>query len=704
MKNLIYLLVLSLQILAYSFYSPNQNLKIIFKKEKNYSFDVFYKDNLIIKNLQLGFETKENIDFTNLELIQVDSTIENYTWQTVWGEEKEILNNCRVYILNFKSQNDDFNFKVKFKLFNDGFGFRYEFPKLKKYPYFVITDEKTNFEFDEDLTAFWIPGDYNTNEYKYTKSKLSEVNSSVAAQFKEIGVKSYIENAVQTPLMLKSQKGIYINLHEAALVNFPAMNYELSNNGRKLKAHLVPDAFGNKAYIQTPFNTPWRTFIISDDARDILSSRIILNLNEPCKLDDVSWVKPLKFIGIWWEMHVGMKTWNYTDTNNLNIYTTKWNELKPNGKHGATTERAKYYIDFASKHGIDAVLFEGWNVGWEDWYGNWKENVFDFLTPYPDFDIKEVSDYAKSKGVKLIMHHETSASVTNYERLMDTAYKFMKYYGYDGVKTGYVGRIIPRGENHDSQWMINHYIRVAEKCAKYKILLDAHEPVRPTGLQRTYPNWLACEAARGNEFNAWSDGNPPEHETILPFTRLIGGPMDYTPAIFQIKLDYYNTGNKYYLHTTLAKQLALMVTMYSPIQMLADLPENYERFSDAFQFLKDVPVDWQKSVYINAEPGEYLTIARKDRNSENWFLGSVTNDKQRKFDVKLDFLEDGDYLCTIYQDAKNAHWYDNPMSYEIKNFVVNKKTVLKINLAEGGGCAISFKKVDSSILKNYKRY
>lgn len=705
MKKLLCLFISTYFLLANSFYSPNNNIKIILKQSaKSYTFDVYFYNQLVIKNLQIGFDTKENINFDNIILNGIDSSYENYRWETVWGEENEILNNCRIYNLHFRISKDDFNFTVKFKIFNDGFGFRYEFPKQSKYPYFIISDEKTSFEFEEDLTSFWIPGDYNTNEYQYTKSKLSEVNTSIAEKFKEIGVKTYIPNAVQTPLMLISTIGYYLNLHEAALVNYPAMNYEISNNGKKLKAHLVPDAVGNKAYIQTPFNSPWRTFIITKKATDILASRIILNLNEPSKIDDVSWIKPMKFIGIWWEMHVGLKSWNYADTNNLNIYTTNWKSLKPNGKHGATTERAKFYIDFAKKHNIDAVLYEGWNVGWEDWYGNWKENVFDFLTPYPDFDINEVANYAKQKGIKLIMHHETSGSVTNYERMMDTAYKLMNYYGYSGVKTGYVGRIIPRGEHHDGQWMINHYVRVAEKCAKHKILLDAHEPVRPTGLHRTYPNWLACEAARGNEYNAWSSGNPPEHETILPFTRLIGGPMDYTPAIFQIKLDYYGTGNNHFVHTTLVKQLALMVAIYSPIQMLADLPENYERFPDAFEFLKDVPVDWQKSIYLNAEPGEYLTIARKDRNSNNWFIGSITNEKPRNFDINLDFLDAGNYLCTIYQDAKNAHWYDNPMAYEIKKFVVDKNTKLKINLAAGGGCAISIKKVDENSLKNINKY
>ncbi|HOP49726.1 MAG TPA: glycoside hydrolase family 97 protein [Ignavibacteriales bacterium] len=702
MKKLIFLLLAYLVSLSQTFYSPKGQYTI--KVNGNY-FNVFFKNKIIIKNLSFGFETNEKINFKDAKLVKIDSLKEDYVWQTVWGEESEIRNNCNIYILNYTIKEQEFDFKIVFKVFDDGFAFRYEFPKQNRYSYLVIKDELTSFEFLKDHNAFWIPGDYNTNEYKYFRTRLSEVNSSVGEKFKEIGVKSIINGAVQTPLLLKTDDGIYISLHEAALIDFPAMNYEILEGGKKLKVHLVPDAVGNRAYVQTPFKTPWRTFIISDRATDILSSRMILNLNEPCKINDVSWIKPMKFIGVWWEMHVGLKSWNYADTNNINIYTTKWNELKPNGRHGATTERAKFYIDFAKKHGIDGVLYEGWNVGWEDWYGNWKENVFDFLTPYPDFDIKEVSNYAKEKNVKLIMHHETSGSVTNYERYIDTAFKFMKYYGYDAVKTGYVGRIIPRGENHDGQWMINHYVRVAEKAAKYKIMIDAHEPVRPTGLHRTYPNWLACEAARGNEYNAWSDGNPPEHETILPFTRLIGGPMDYTPGIFQIKLDYYKTGNKNNVHTTIVKQLALFVTMYSPVQMLADLPENYERFPDLFEFLKKVPVDWKKSLYLNAEPGEYITIARKDKNSDDWYLGSITNEKERQFDIKLNFLDENqNYLCIIYRDGEKAHWGKNPMEYKIEQFIVNSKTNLKLKLAPGGGVAVIFTKISANDVKGIPFY
>jgi len=474
-----------------------------------------------------------------------------------------------------------------------------------------------------------------------------------------------------------------------------------------LTSLLAPDAVGNKAYLQAPTKTPWRTIFVSDKAVDILSSKMTLNLNEPSKIDDVSWIKPVKYVGIWWEMHVGVASWNYSDTNNVKIGETNWSALRPNGHHGATTERTKVYIDFAAKHGFDGVLVEGWNVGWEDWFGNWKENVFDFTTPYPDFDVAALQKYAAEKGVKLIMHHETSASATNYERRMDDAYRFMNQYGYDAVKTGYVGKIIPRGELHDGQWMVNHYVRAAEKAAKYKIMINMHEPVRPTGLQRTYPNWLANEAARGNEFNAWSNGNPPDHETILPFTRFMGGPMDYTPGIFQIKMSYYNPNKKEQVHTTLAKQLALYVTIYSPLQMAADLPENYEAKLDAFQFIKDIAVDWDDSKILEAEPGDYVTIARKAKNKEEWYLGAITDENPRTATAPLSFLDTKQkYVATIYGDASGTHWEKNPMAYNIEQFLVTDKTVLKLKLAAGGGSAVSIKPAaveESKKLKSYKQ-
>jgi hypothetical protein len=487
---------------------------------------------------------------------------------------------------------------------------------------------------------------------------------------------------------------LYINIHEAALLDYPVMHLTVDKKNFKLQSNLTPDAVGNKAYLQTPCKTPWRTIIVSDKAEEILASKLILNLNEPTKFDDVSWIKPVKYVGIWWEMHVDYATWSYADIKNVKLKDMDWGSVKPNGKHGATTERTKRYIDFAAEHGFDAVLVEGWNVGWEDWFGNWKEEVFDFVTPYPDFDVEELSKYAKQKGVKIIMHHETSSSATNYERRIDEAFDFMKKYGYDAVKTGYVGRIIPRGEHHDSQWMINHFTRVVEKGARKKIMVNSHESVRPTGLSRTYPNWLSSEAARGNEFNAWSAGNPPEHETILPFTRLMGGPMDYTPGIFQIKMDYYGKKNNEQVHTTLAKQLALYVTMYSPLQMAADLPENYERFPDAFQFIKDVPVDWEETKILDAEPGDYIIIARKERNGKNWFVGAITDENEREFNINLDFLDDINYSATVYSDGDDAHWKDNPMAYQIKTLEVNKNSTIKLHLVPGGGAAISLKVIE----------
>jgi hypothetical protein len=503
---------------------------------------------------------------------------------------------------------------------------------------------------------------------------------------------------------MKTSEGLYISVHEAALIAYPAMNLEVDRIYFRMKVHLVPDALGNKGYVQAPFSTPWRSFIISEKAEKILESSMILNLNE-APVGDFSWVKPQKYIGIWWGMHVGTMQWTYADARNIRLDGFNWNSLKPHGLHGATTENTRRYIDFAAKNGFDGVLVEGWNVGWEDWYGAWKEDIFDFVTPYPDFNIEGLADYAAEKGVKLIMHHETSSSVTNYERHIDEAIALMKKYNYNTVKTGYVGRIIPRGEHHDGQWMVEHYLRVARKMAQNHLMLNAHEPVRPTGLHRTFPNWLACEAARGNEFNAWSIGNPPEHETILPFTRLIGGPMDYTPGIFQIKMDYYNPAkNKEQVHTTLAKQLALYVTMYSPLQMAADLPENYERFPDAFQFIKDVPVDWAESHTLAAEPGDYIMMARKDRKSENWFVGAISDENPRELNLAFSFLSPGrKYVANVYADAPGAHWETNPMAYKISNGLVSSGTELNLKLAAGGGCAISLRPATTEEIKKFKQ-
>ncbi|MHB9142033.1 MAG: glycoside hydrolase family 97 catalytic domain-containing protein, partial [Paludibacter sp.] len=513
------------------------------------------------------------------------------------------------------------------------------------------------------------------------------------------------KNGVQTPLLMKTDEGLYISIFEAALVDYPAMQLLIDQTNFILTSALVPDAVGTKAYMQTPQHTPWRTIIVSDKAADLLASKTILNLNEPSKIANPGFIHPQKFIGIWWGMHVPNHwSWNYADAPNIRLKDTDWNALTPLPQHGAKTENVKRYIDFAAANGISSVLVEGWNVGWEDWAGNWKEEVFDFVTPYPDFDVKAIHEYAASKGVKIIMHHETSASVTNYERRIDKAIEFMKTNGYDAVKTGYVGWIIPRGEHHDGQWMVNHYIRVAEKMAENRIMLDAHEPVRPTGLSRTYPNWMACEAARGNEYNAWSVGNPPEHETILPFTRLMGGPMDYTPGIFEIKMSHYQPGNKCQVHTTLAKQLALYITMYSPLQMAADLPENYEKHMDAFQFIKDVAVDWDDTKYLEAEPGDYITMARKAKGTSDWFVGAITDENARTALIPLNFLDNKQwYIATIYGDAANADWKENPMAYQIQKVLVNSKTVLKQKLAPGGGAAISLKKAGKEEMKGLKK-
>lgn len=700
MKRISFVIIVILVCLtstAQTIKSPGGNLTLHFSinAEGVPVYQLLYGKQFVTKESKLGIELKDQPSFiNNFSVVKVDSSIVDESWNPVWGEVKTIRNNYRELVVTLQQTNVSNRVLVlRFRLFDDGLGFRYEFPLQDNLNYFTVIDELTQFNLAKDHTAFWIPGDFDSNEYYYTKTRLSGIDATFGKNVNEIGVKTLIgKNYVQTPLMMKSDDGLYINIFEAALINYPAMHIEVDQSKFILTSQLVPDAVGNKAYLQTPCNTPWRTIIVSNKAEDILSSKIILNLNEPSKIEDVSWIKPMKYIGIWWEMHVGKSTWNYADVNNVSLSSTDWNTLKPNEKHGATTKNTKRYIDFAAIHGFDGVLVEGWNVGWEDWYGKWKENVFDFLTPYPDFDITELSKYTTEKHVKLIMHHETSASVTNYERRMDEAYALMKKFGYPAVKTGYVGKIIPRGEFHDGQWMVNHYVRVAERLAENKIMLNAHESVRPTGLSRTYPNWLACEAARGNEFNAWSVGNPPEHETILPFTRLMGGPMDYTPGIFRIKMNFYDPDKKEQVHTTLAKQLALYLTMYSPLQMAADLPENYEKFLDAFQFIKDVAVDWDDSKYLEAEPGDYITVARKAKEKNDWFVGAITDENSRTANINLSFLDkDKKYTATIYADADNAHWEKNPIVYIIYTKQVTAKDILKIKLAEGGGCAVSIK-------------
>ncbi len=683
--------------LAQTYNSPDNHLKLSFKTNDDgeFYYQVSFNNKIIVKESRLGFILNEREDFfSSFEIESVTEKYVNEKWKTVWGENDSIINQYNEVKVFLKQLSSNRYLTISFRIYNDGFGFRYEFPQQENLKYFIVKDELTEISLTGNHKAFWIPGDYDSQEYTYSTSAISEINSDTGKNFDDIIVKSIPgNNFVQTPLMMKTDEELYLNIHEAALLDYPAMYLQVDKKTFTLKTHLCPDAVGNKAYLQTPFSTPWRTIIVSDKAEKILESNLILNLNEPPKIEDVSWIKPKKYIGIWWGMHVGLYSWNYADIDNIRIESVDWKNLTPNGKHGATTERTKQYIDFAAKYGFDAVLIEGWNVGWEDWFGHWKENVFDFITPYPDFDIDEVSNYAKSKSIELIMHHETSASVTNYERRLDEAFAFLKKYNYSSIKTGYVGRIIPRAEHHDGQWMVNHFTRVLDKAAKEKICIDSHESVRPTGLHRTFPNWLSAEASRGNEFNAWSSGNPPEHETILPFTRLIGGPMDYTPGIFQIKMDYYNPDSKFQIHTTLAKQLALFVIMYSPIQMAADLPENYERFPDAFQFIVDVPVDWQKKKVLFAEPGEYVVIARKDRNSENWFIGAITDENEREFELSLDFLDEGKYRATLYCDSDESNWKINPMIYKIEKKLLTKTDKVKIRMAEGGGCAISFIKL-----------
>ncbi|MCU0470021.1 MAG: glycoside hydrolase family 97 protein [Arcicella sp.] len=669
--------------------SPNNTVSVRVSVANNgeATYEVFYKDKIIIEPSSLGFSlNKPKITLQKFEVIAVDSSVFDETWKPVWGEVSSIRNHYKQLKIRLKDKNKAENLlNIIFRVFDDGVGFRYEFPKESAgqpnaLKHLIVKDELTTFNLAGNHKAFWIPGDYDTNEYLYNTTKLSEIDALKAANKEtDIALKSVIGvNTVQTPLMLKTSTGIYLNIHEAALINYPAMNLTLDKATFTFTSHLVPDAVGNKAYLQAPFQTPWRTIIISDKATDILASKTILNLNEPSKITDVSWIKPQKFIGMWWEMHVGKSNW-----------------FKEGNKHGANTENVKTYIDFAAKHGFDGVLVEGWNEGWEDWFGNWKENVFDFVTPYSDYNIDELTEYAKQRGVRIIMHHETSGSATNYERHFDKAYQFMQNHNMNTVKTGYVGKIIPRGEHHDSQWMVNHYQRVAEKAAEYKMMVEAHEPVHPTGLHRTFPNWLANEAARGNEFNnAPNLGLVPEHETILPFTRLMGGPMDYTPGFFHFQLNQYDASRKTRVKTTLAKQLALYVTMYSPLQMAGDFPENFNKHLDAFQFIKDVPVDWDDTKVLEAEPADYITIARKQKGKPNWFLGAITDENNRKTSISLDFLEDNaTYEATIYQDADGADWQTAPELYKIEKKTVTNKSILTLKLAKGGGCAISFMKM-----------
>jgi hypothetical protein len=708
MKNLLVLLTtiaLTANAQQFTTTSPDGNIRLTtgLSASGEFTYTVNYKTYSVILPSLLGMKLKEPaVNLNQFKLVKVDSSIYDQTWNTVWGEYSSIRDHHKEIRLQLEDKNGSgILMNIIFRVFNEGVGFRYEFPQQNSLLHFVVDDENSTFHLSGDHKTFWIPGDYDSNEYPYNETKLSEVKALPAsAEAIAISVRTpFDNNGVQTPLMMKSNDGLYINIHEAALVNYPAMDLLIDKSSFTLKSVLVPDAVGNKAYLIAPANTPWRTIIVSDKATDIIAAnRMILNLNEPSKVENTSFIKPQKFVGVWWEMHVGKSSWDYSGGQVGSQQQTKV-------PHGANTANVKRYIDFAAKNGIDGVLVEGWNTGWEDWFGKWKEDVFDFVTPYPDYDVNELTQYAASKGVKIICHHETSGSVTNYERWMDTAYRFMLNHGMNSVKSGYVGKIIPRGEHHDGQWMVRHYERAAQKTANYGIMIDMHESVRLTGLHRTYPNWIASEAARGNEFNAWSVGNPPMHETILPFTRLMGGPMDYTPGIFEIKMSHYNPGKKEQVHTTLAKQLALYVTMYSPLQMAADLPENYEAHMDAFQFIKDVAVDWDDTRVLQAEPGDYLIISRKAKNSPNWFLGAITDEQARSFTQSLNFLDAGKkYVAKIYHDAPNADWEKNPMAYMIDSFIVDSKTNLKINLAPGGGTAISFMPATADNIKTIKKY
>ena len=678
--------------------SPDGNVILSFslKNDGTPSYKVSYKNKPVINESTLGFTLKKADPLTNnFKVVDTKKSTFKETWKPVWGEESEILNHYNELLVSLEQNNTNRKMNIRFRVYNEGVGFRYEFPSQKELTYFVVEEELSQFAMTGDHTAWWIPGDYDTQEYDYMESKLSEIRGLMKEAVTEnVSQFAFSPTGVQTSLMMKTKDGLYINLHEAALVDYSLMNLNLDDKTFVFQSWLTPDAKGDKGYLMAPCHSPWRTIMVSDDARKILASRLILNLNEPCAIADTSWIKPVKYVGVWWEMITGKNSWSYTnDLPTIDLNTVDYTKTKPNGTHGANNEEVRKYIDFAAKHGFDQVLVEGWNIGWEDWFGHKKDYVFDFVTPYPDFDLKALNEYAHSKGVKLMMHHETSGSTRNYERHMKAAYELMNKYGYNSVKSGYVGDILPVGEHHYSQSTINHYLYAIKEAAKYKIMVNAHEAVRPTGICRTYPNMIGNESARGTEYEAFG-GNKVFHTTILPFTRLQGGPMDYTPGIFETEMKYVNPNNNNQIRTTLARQLALYVTMYSPLQMAADLPENYEKFMDAFQFIKDVPVDWQKSVYLEAEPGRYITIARKDKHSNDWYVGCTAHEGGHTSELLLNFLDKGKkYEATIYADAKDANWKTNPKAYTITKQKVNAKTKLKLTAAQGGGYAISIKEI-----------
>jgi glucan 1,4-alpha-glucosidase len=694
-------------VIAQSITSPDGQLQLQFSiKDSVPYYQLNYKGAAVIKPSKLGLSTVDVPSFLS-GFAQKDQKTSSFneSWHPVMGEFKTIVNNYNeLEVTLAQPRVDNRQLVLRFRVFNDGLGFRYEFPQQKNLNYFVIKEEESQFALSGDNKTWWIPGDYDTEEYSYTTSKLSEVSKLFDKSYDGNASQTLIPMGLQTPLMMKTNDGLYVNIHEAALLGYAGMNVTLDDKNFILKTHLTPDAQGNKGYIQTPFHTPWRTVVVSPHAEGILASKLIFNLNEPTKYATTDWIKPVKYVGVWWQMFIpGGGSWSYADTNNIHLGISDYTKMKPNKTHAANNANVKKYIDFAAKHGLNGVLVEGWNQGWEDWFGHSKEYVFDFVTPYPDFDVDMLTKYADSKGVKIIMHHETSSSATNYDRLMDTAYRFMVNHGYNAVKSGYVGNIIPRGEHHYSQWMIDHFNRAIQKAATYKIMVNSHESVHPTGLNRTYPNAIAAEAARGTEFETFG-GNNPEHTTILPFTRLMGGPMDYTPGIFQTRLDYYQKGDTRYVKTTLVKQLALYVTMYSPLQMAADLVENYERFPDAFQFIEDVAVDWDDTKILGAEPGDFITIARKAKGKDEWFVGGITDENPRTSVVDFNFLDPNtSYVATIYEDGKDANYITNPQSYHIYKALVTNKSKLKQKLAASGGFAISLKKAGKDDLKKLKK-
>lgn len=697
-------LLLPLAAMAAEVKSPNGNVAVRFSLDNGKpTYEMTFKGKEVVKPSRLGLELAKDkhaskgmgeTDLMEGFVIKGEQAMAfDETWEPVWGETKTIRNRYNELAVTLTQPASRRDIVIRFRVYDDGMGLRYEFPQQQALNYFVIKEEHTQFAMAGDHTAYYVPGDYDTQEYNVCTNKLSQIRAAFPEIMKAHGDNSssttFSPTGVQTALQLKTADGLYINIHEAACVDYATMHLNLDDRNMVFESWLTPGADGNKGFIQTPFNTPWRTVMVSDDARDMLSSNLILNLNEPCALDDVSWIKPVKYCGVWWEMIVGRNTWSYTDEYpSVRLGITDYGKAKPNGKHGATNEKVKAYIDFAAENGLDQVLVEGWNEGWEDWFGHQKLDVFDFITPYPDFDIRMLNDYAHAKGVKLMMHHETSSSALNYERWLEPAYRLMNQYGYNAVKSGYVGDIIPRGEHHYSQLMNNHYLRCVKEAAKHRIMVNAHEATRPTGLCRTYPNLIGNESARGTEYEAFGGSNP-DHTVLLPFTRLQGGPMDYTPGILETQLSVWSD-NPSWVRTTLCGQLALYLTMYSPLQMAADLPENYRKYADAFQFIKDVAVDWDDSKYLEAEPGDYITVARKAKGTDNWFVGGKCDENGHKSVVRLDFLDKGKkYECTIYADAKDAHYEKNPKAYTITRKTVKKGDVLKLGQAPGGGFAVS---------------